>query len=501
MVSILVSTSVKSSVMPIPEEVLETVQDGDFNDTTKRQVAHLLNVRGDKSMKEVDFRYAARNFLVAVKLVPDDANSRGNLGAALASLRVFGEAEANLQRAIELNPGKAMFRMNLNVLRQQMDNSSQYNLESLEETYKAAIEQHPTSFEAHENLGEVEDRRGNPQLAVESYRRALKLLPTRSMLYRKIGDSLIRGEKLAEAKEYFQLAIKTDPTSASFPLGFIAKLPEGARHYKEWVQEEARLFRAQCQDIADINPVASKLIPILAEIREIENTLDWVIQMHMESVVRFDMTVPSTLPLGKLKSETAAYGALWFSAWQYMVRQSIVGQTLLEGHSESMDSRPMIFIAGSALGEQCLFAVSWGFRCIGWEMLCDSMVAPARKLFEKHGLDSWVTFHCGDASEAEGLQNVKFAFVNDLTWPPDVRHRVHQNLAKQLPDEALIASYKENEHHLAGNNSGFEWPKGFVFMDRVEAKMSWGEEVIEVRVQKSKRLEEILATPPDDTEL
>ena len=39
---------------------------------------------------------------------------------------------------------------------------------------------------------------------------------------------------------------------------------------------------------------------------------------------------------------------------------------------------------GSALGEQCLFALVLGFaHCVGYELLCDSMVRRAEEIMEK----------------------------------------------------------------------------------------------------------------------
>ncbi|CAJ1441656.1 unnamed protein product, partial [Effrenium voratum] len=44
---------------------------------------------------------------------------------------------------------------------------------------------------------------------------------------------------------------------------------------------------------------------------------------------------------------------------------------------------PSAVVVGSALGYQCAFALALGFsRCVGYDLLCDSMVAESQKMAE-----------------------------------------------------------------------------------------------------------------------
>ena len=51
-----------------------------------------------------DFRQAAYEFELAVRLGPADVSARLNYGSMLNSLRQFGDAQAQIEAALRLNP-------------------------------------------------------------------------------------------------------------------------------------------------------------------------------------------------------------------------------------------------------------------------------------------------------------------------------------------------------------------------------------------------------------
>ena len=54
------------------------------------------------------------------------------------------------------------------------------------------------------------------------------------------------------------------------------------------------------------------------------------------------------------------YGATWFPAWQAVVALPAVAEALAKG-SPGKPGAPTALVVGSALGEQCLFALALGF--------------------------------------------------------------------------------------------------------------------------------------------
>jgi tetratricopeptide (TPR) repeat protein len=89
------------------------------------------------------------SYAKALELKPDDAASHNNYALALAKAKKFPEAQAELQKAAELDPKEAgKYYFNLGAL---LVNSGQY--EPAAEAFKKAIEADPNYAEAHYQYG------------------------------------------------------------------------------------------------------------------------------------------------------------------------------------------------------------------------------------------------------------------------------------------------------------------------------------------------------------
>jgi tetratricopeptide (TPR) repeat protein len=89
------------------------------------------------------------SYAKALELKPDDAASHNNYALALAKAKKFPEAQAELQKAAELDPKEAgKYYFNLGAL---LVNSGQY--EPASEAFKKAIEADPNYAEAHYQYG------------------------------------------------------------------------------------------------------------------------------------------------------------------------------------------------------------------------------------------------------------------------------------------------------------------------------------------------------------
>ena len=146
--------------------------------------------------------------------------------------------------------------------------------------------------------------------------------------------------------------------------------------------------------------LADDLRAALIAVRKWESTETFFVERSVELPLRF----------GGSFHTSGLYGTVWFKSWQLVAKRPDVNKAL-----EAADGKtPLVFIMGSALGEQCIFAVSVGARCIGYELLCDSMVARAQNLTRRHApLADFIEYRCTDAAKAEGLDHVAMAFLND----------------------------------------------------------------------------------------
>ncbi len=66
-------------------------------------------------------RGASREFQLALKLHPDDANVEANLGAALAETGHFAEAKSHFERALQIDPDQELAKENLEALKKEMN--------------------------------------------------------------------------------------------------------------------------------------------------------------------------------------------------------------------------------------------------------------------------------------------------------------------------------------------------------------------------------------------
>jgi type IV pilus assembly protein PilF len=133
----------------------------------------------------------------AVRLDPDNPIYRNALGVVQLDLKRPAEAQAQFQRAIELEPAYA---------------------------------------EAQHNLGLAHAEQGRFDEAIGRYQKALSIptYATPEVAYHNLGNAYMAQGKLPEAEEAFRAAIQMDPrmTSAHFGLGTVllrAGRPEEAR--------------------------------------------------------------------------------------------------------------------------------------------------------------------------------------------------------------------------------------------------------------------------------
>ncbi len=128
-----------------------------------------------------DFPSAVKSFQKALELKPNYNPARKNLGYAEAhtamavSLMTQGkltEAQAQLQKAIEIDPQFADAHYNLGLLLQKQNQVAQAILH-----YQAALQNDPKHARAHNNLGVAYQSQGQIDLARKEYGEAVRLKP------------------------------------------------------------------------------------------------------------------------------------------------------------------------------------------------------------------------------------------------------------------------------------------------------------------------------------
>lgn len=222
---------------------------------------------------------------------------------------------------------------------------------------------------------------------------------------------------------HFRRAIEELLAAGRSPAHFSMNLEGGERRYRESLTDEARQF---AEVSADAAAGSTNLAGALREIRETENDTEWLLAWRLETHRVFGYA-----------SDSAAYGALWFPAFRQLLDQAPVAEALARQRLVRPPRR--IAVVGSALGEQCLFAAAVGWRCVGHELLCGSMVDRARAIAVHHGLEDWVEFRCEPVSS---LSSTALLVVNDLTWPDGVRGEIQELAERELPEGALFVSYR-----------------------------------------------------------
>jgi Tfp pilus assembly protein PilF len=160
---------------------------------------------------------AVAEYREAIRLTPDLAEAHGNLGNVLADQGELEHAVAEHREAIRLKPNHAGFHSNLGgTLR------AQGKLEEAIAQCREAIRLQPSFPLAHGILGLVLRTRGEFNEAIVEFRKAHDLARTNPPLAEKIDGDLVTTERLAAtaARLPAVLSGKSKPTDAAETLGF-----------------------------------------------------------------------------------------------------------------------------------------------------------------------------------------------------------------------------------------------------------------------------------------
>jgi tetratricopeptide (TPR) repeat protein len=170
----------------------------------------------------------------AAELMPGDAETLRNLGAALHDRGIWDEALASLQASLALEPAHAGALVDTaDVLRALGRAADAVPL------YQRALGVIPEDVEALNNLGNAYLELADHQRALEHYERARRLRPTNAKISGNVGHALLLLGRLEEAVELARRATTLDPSlpvphnNLGMALAALGQRAEAAASYRE----------------------------------------------------------------------------------------------------------------------------------------------------------------------------------------------------------------------------------------------------------------------------
>ena len=153
---------------------------------------------------------AADALRIAIRLRPDDADPYTNLGAILIDAEHdYDGAVAALRTAIRLRPDAPNAHMNLGVALEFRGELTEAAAE-----FRTAIRLQPDDGKPYSNLGAALQLRGESAAAIAAYRTALRLAPDDARTHYNLGVAMqLRGD-VAGATDAFRSAIRLRPDHA-----------------------------------------------------------------------------------------------------------------------------------------------------------------------------------------------------------------------------------------------------------------------------------------------
>jgi tetratricopeptide (TPR) repeat protein len=165
------------------------------------------------------YEQAARHFLRAVDLAPNNPDAWSRLAAVYASTNRPAEAIATYRKAIKTQP-----RYYLNYLRFALFYHTRGELKEAEQLYRQVIASAPGQLYAHMNLGLVLSRLGRPAEAEQSLREALRLQENAHTLG-NLAVLYYQQERYEAAAELFEKSLRHQPNAI-----FYEDLGDAYRH-------------------------------------------------------------------------------------------------------------------------------------------------------------------------------------------------------------------------------------------------------------------------------
>ncbi|HWT82594.1 MAG TPA: tetratricopeptide repeat protein, partial [Candidatus Methylomirabilis sp.] len=155
----------------------------------------------------------------------------------------YEEAATLFMQALRLRPNDDVIRANLSGLRTRWGHQLLRDgmLTQAEGQYRAALDLNPNEISALLGLGDIQLRRREPRMAVETYRRAVSVEPGNADAYIRLGDAYYNQGDLTAALSEWERALNLRPNDAVLRTR-IQKVGIEAHQQSGYVQRESQHF-------------------------------------------------------------------------------------------------------------------------------------------------------------------------------------------------------------------------------------------------------------------
>jgi len=336
----------------------------------------------------------------------------------------------------------------------------------------------------HNVVGQLKLRMGNTESSADSFQACVDIDPCAGHAQYQLATLLYERGNLSSSELHFELAVNADPNQhfARLRLSALRQLRAQATFWshldvaqktrpdlnasehwahmrsrdastyhaqagevlKQWppvqlamnsppvitedlagiLEKERRAFKTACRAIPA--RLSKRLPGALASVRRQENSSEWMVPWAVNRLRHFGGLANGTVGL---------LHTVWFQGWQEVASSTAVAAAL---EDESVDEI-LAIVVGSGLGSTCFFALALGAtRCLGYDVLCEGLVEPARGILEEHDLNGGeVEFRCGDARRMKELPEATLVFVIDHSLPEQIRGDLQKLVARDLRSGAV----------------------------------------------------------------
>ena len=156
------------------------------------------------------------NYQKAVEIEPGGAMFHDGFGNALLQKGQVDEAIVQFQKAIEIEPDKAVHHENLGdalLQKGQVDEAIVQFQKAIEIKPDKAAFHNSAAF--HNNLGNALIQKGAVDEAMVHYRNAVEIEPANAAFHYNLANALIRKGRLDEAIQHYQRTVEIEPASAN----------------------------------------------------------------------------------------------------------------------------------------------------------------------------------------------------------------------------------------------------------------------------------------------
>lgn len=157
-----------------------------------------------------DHAGAERAFRRGLQIAPDNAELRNALGWTLFQAGRTGEAVAEYQRALTLNPKQAKAHNNLALAMVELD-----DFEGAARHFQASLDIEPAA-EIYSDLGFAKARLGRSEEALADYRKALALDPDCASAHINLAVLSVQSGDFAAAESHYRKALAGRPTAQTY---------------------------------------------------------------------------------------------------------------------------------------------------------------------------------------------------------------------------------------------------------------------------------------------